>query len=64
MSTSISEEEYSEARGSYQGWCTTCQEFTRDSTEPDAEDYDCPQCGENTVIGAENALITEAFEIE
>jgi Zn finger protein HypA/HybF involved in hydrogenase expression len=64
MSTSISEEEYSEARGSYQGWCTTCQEFTRGMTEPDAQDYECPDCGLNCVIGAEVALITEAFQIE
>lgn len=39
------------------GWCTHCRKFTRDSTEPDAEGYDCPKCNNNTVMGAENALI-------
>jgi len=39
------------------GFCTKCQEFTRDRTEPDAEEYDCPVCEENTVMGTEQALL-------
>ena len=53
-------ETYEEMRDSYQGWCTKCKEITRDCTEPDAEDYDCPECGENTVIGADIFLMTVA----
>lgn len=53
----ISQFEYEEATSSDTGWCTTCQAFTRECTEPDAENYDCPNCGEKTVMGAENALI-------
>jgi Zn finger protein HypA/HybF involved in hydrogenase expression len=60
----ISMDEYEDARGNYVGWCTTCNEFTRDSTEPDAQDYDCPQCNNNTVIGAEYAMMGGQFEIE
>lgn len=46
-----------EAAEGYIGWCTTCSGFTRECTEPDAQDYDCPVCGENTVVGAEDALV-------
>ena len=51
------EEEWLEYRESYQGYCTNCEEWTRDQTEPDATDYDCPVCGENSVIGAEMYLM-------
>ena len=33
------------------GYCRTCQDWTRYSTEPDAENYDCPICGKNDVFG-------------
>lgn len=62
--TTISYDEYNDARGSYMGWCPHCKEFTRDSTEPDAEHYNCPNCGKNDVMGAEIALLTEEFEVE
>ena len=57
MTKAIQEEEYRMATRDFVGWCTTCEDFTRDCTEGDAEAYDCPQCEGNTVMGAENALI-------
>jgi hypothetical protein len=57
MSTRVTEEKYLEAANDYIGWCSVCKEFTRESTEPDAEDYDCPVCGEDSVMGAEQALL-------
>lgn len=59
----VTVEEYEDATQSYRGWCTTCQDFTRDSTEPDAEGYDCPVCGGDTVMGAEQAMLCEKFAI-
>ena len=56
--------EYEEARDNYVGWCDTCSDFTREMTEPDAENYICEICGEESVCGAELALITEKFSIE
>lgn len=53
----VPEHEYEDATNNSLGWCTNCESFTRACTEPDAEGYDCPECGENTVTGAENALI-------
>jgi len=50
-----------EAIESYQGWCTNCQAFTHDSAEPDAREYECPDCGQRTVFGAEEALIMGLF---
>lgn len=59
----IRKEEFIEARESCVGWCIACGDFTRDGTEPDAEDYDCPQCGEFTVVGAwEHALVMGLFD--
>ena len=62
--SSISEERYHEACDSYEGYCTECKDFTRETTEPDAEGYDCPKCDGDTVMGAEQAMITGEVEIE
>jgi Zn finger protein HypA/HybF involved in hydrogenase expression len=61
--TPISQAEYELAREQYDGWCHVCKDFTREETEPDAEEYDCPECGGNTVTGAENALIAGLIEL-
>jgi len=63
MVTKITESRYHEARSSYEGWCVECCDFTRDRTEPDANDYDCPVCEENTVIGAENLLWSDEIVV-
>lgn len=60
----ISEEEYHNYEENSQGYCTDCDDFTRDCTEPDAEEYDCPCCEQNTVMGTMNALIMGLIEIE
>lgn len=41
----------------YNGFCTTCKDWTRDYTEHDAENYKCPVCGNTTVQGALNLLL-------
>lgn len=60
---SIAMDEFEEMCESYMGFCTSCQEFTRDSTAPDAENYMCDECGKNTVIGAEQAMLTGKIEV-
>jgi Zn finger protein HypA/HybF involved in hydrogenase expression len=60
---SLTEAEINQADRDSQGWCTTCNELTRDCTEPDAEDYDCPKCGENTVVCAMQAVLLGALEV-
>lgn len=42
---------------SMQGWCTHCGKWTHDSCEPDAHEYKCPKCNNNTCYGAEELLI-------
>ncbi len=59
----VVEARYHEACENHEGFCTKCDDFTRDSTEPDAEAYDCPECGENTVMGTEQALIMGLLHI-
>lgn len=60
----VTEERFEDAVANYEGWCSECQAFTRGETEPDAEEYDCPECGQNTVTGAENALLKGLLAIE
>jgi Zn finger protein HypA/HybF involved in hydrogenase expression len=60
----ITESRYFEASENYEGYCTTCDYFTKDQTEPDAKNYKCPVCNEMTVIGAENAMIMGYIEFE
>lgn len=62
MAIAMTEADFMDMRESYQGFCTACQKFTRDSTEGDARGYDCPVCEQNTVIGAEEALIDGEIE--
>ena len=61
--TTISTDSYQEACDAYMGWCPDCKAFTRYSTEPDAHGYDCPECGELNVMGAEDALLLEYVEL-
>ena len=63
MTNIVSIDEYEDAVSNDMGFCTNCQEFTRECTEPDAEHYDCPQCEKNTVMGAEQALLACAIEV-
>jgi len=53
----VSGADYQQAVDCYEGWCTVCKLFTRDQTEPDAEEYDCPACNNKSVMGAELALL-------
>lgn len=54
----IREDEYIDAVENDMGWCTSCEEFTAEGVEPDAEEYTCPCCAERTVMGAEQALLS------
>ncbi len=52
---------YTDMENNMEGVCTSCGAI-RGCCEGDAEDYPCDECGENTVIGAMNALIEGIFE--
>lgn len=39
------------------GFCTACG-HSQDGCEPDAQNYECENCGEHKVMGAELILIT------
>lgn len=53
----ITEDEYQEAVEGNAGYCTKRQSFTHDCAEPDARNYECPECGEAAVFGAAQALL-------
>lgn len=60
----VMESDYHDATENYRGWCPHCEEFTRDATEPDAEDYNCPGCDDRDVLGAEQALLCGFIEVQ
>lgn len=41
------------------GFCLACG-FEQSCCEPDAENYECEDCGENKVYGAEQAILVGA----
>lgn len=53
----ITIEEFEEARDSDQGYCLVCKDWTHDSAEPDARNYECPVCEKRQVFGAEECLL-------
>jgi hypothetical protein len=53
----ISADDYIELNECYGGICLACGEYKWDGCEPDAENYECEECGKNEVMGIENALI-------
>lgn len=61
MAKVVSKTVYHDAQQYYRGWCTTCEDFTRDQVEPDGHGYHCPRCEGDTVMGAEDALLTGAI---
>lgn len=50
---------YREHRETYIGYCRVCEDWTTDCVEPDAEDYECECCGNDSVIGADNWLMEQ-----
>ncbi len=60
----LSEIEIRDLQEHYAGYCTSCDEVTCDGgVEPDAENYRCPDCGKNSVMGIDNALIIGAISV-
>jgi hypothetical protein len=46
------------------GGCLACGEIKYGMVEPDAEKYECEECGENEVYGLEQLLLMGKLEIE
>lgn len=58
----VSFEEYNDGCENYQGICLSCGAF-RDNVEPDAEEYECEECGAFEVMGLEQALLCGKIEV-
>lgn len=59
----IDEDRFQEAVDADEGWCVSCKDFTRESTEPSTKKHNCPECNENTVLAAEQALLMGEVEV-
>ena len=44
------------------GWCLACGDETIGGIEPDAENYECVECGEHQVFGASQLLMMGCFK--
>lgn len=53
---SCTTEEFADHTDAHDGICLECGEW-QEGVEPDAEDYTCDACGEDKVVGAEQALL-------
>lgn len=61
----ITEREYRDHRDAYDGYCKECDAIGRyGMTEPDAEDYPCEECEQDSCIGMEMALVGGYIQIE
>lgn len=57
--------QYNMHRGEYDGYCARCDDVTNfGDVEPDATNYKCDECGNNTVYGMDLALILDLLDIE
>lgn len=58
----INTDEYNQMRENYRGYCLECggEQY---NCEPDAREYTCESCGEPSVFGIEELLITGHLEI-
>jgi len=60
----MTEDQYRLHCEDYDGYCETCDKVTRFGlTEPDAEEYECPDCEQSACCGIEQALIAGMIEI-
>jgi hypothetical protein len=47
----------------YDGYCTHCDAITRSGrTEPDAENYECPNCEKKSCLGMDYALMGDYLQ--
>ena len=49
-------EQIEDGMANYLGFCVECG-AERDCCDPDARNYDCEDCGENAVFGAEELIV-------
>lgn len=49
--------EYEDAVADGAGWCSCCNDFVNYGVEPDARNYICEDCGNDTVYGIEEAIV-------
>lgn len=61
--TQFSFEEYKNLVDDYCGICLKCNDVA-DGVEPDAEGYECQNCGAHKVVGIELAYIMGEIEVD
>lgn len=60
----ITEAEFNALMSEYGGVCLQCGYCQYGGVEPDAEEYECEECGAHAVMGAELAVVSGAVELD
>jgi len=54
----MNEQQFREHSSCYDGYCKHCDCITREgNTEPDAANYECPECGKMSCLGMDFAVV-------
>jgi hypothetical protein len=59
----IDENEYNELQDANGGICIYCKGLVWEGCEPDAREYKCQECENNTIYGIEEALLEGYIDI-
>lgn len=59
----MTEDEYERHVHDYDGVCVVCGDICWGGVEPDAEDVTCEACETPSVMGVEQALLSELVEV-
>lgn len=59
----MTSDQFEEHQADLSGYCSECDAITTSDVESDAQDYECPECGNNTVMGVDQALLMGNIEI-
>lgn len=64
LKSKMTESEFNDMQESNMGFCVRCNDWTHESTEPDADGYQCPICKNMKVVGSMIALLDGFVDIE
>lgn len=59
----MTQEQCQEAQDDNAGYCSQCDSLTNTEVEPETNNEECVECGSDTVMGVETALVYGNIEI-
>lgn len=59
----VTKDEFEDLQDDLAGYCTECQAVTTEEVDPDSEDQECQECGSETCVGIDQALVLGLIQI-